>query len=160
MRVRQEIQEMSWEVGNNKIMSKKLSKNVKTVIEILRDEVRGDVKSALRKITKDYSMTWVYRAKNGKLFPRTSRNIGRELKQVYLIKGRRYKIKNIAEGQNVVMIEMMESYPDPKTKKVYRTPEVIVIEMKDWKIRKGRHYCDPDLSYLHLTEKQIRKAYR
>ncbi len=129
-------------------------------MEIFRDEIEGDVKSALKKITKDYSMTWIYRAKNGKLFPRTSRNIRKELEQVYPIRGRRYRIKNIAEGKNVVMIEMVESYPDPKTKKVYRTPQVIVIEMKDGKIRKGRHYCDPDLSYLHLTEKQIRKAYR
>ncbi|MDP3726488.1 MAG: hypothetical protein Q8R36_04820 [bacterium] len=138
---------------------KPLSKNIKTVIEILQDEIRGDVRSALKKITKDYSMTWIYRAKNGKLFPRTSKNIRKELEQVYPIKGRKYKIKNIAEGKDVVMIEMVESYPDPKTKRMYRTPQVIVIEMKNRKIRRGRHYCDPNLSNLHLTEKQIRKAY-
>lgn len=141
-------------------MSKKLSRNVKTVIEILGDEIRGNVQSALKKITKDYSMTWIYRTKNGKLFPRTSNNISKELRQVYPIKNRVYKIINVAEGKNVVMIEMVESYPDPKTKKMYRTPQVIVLEMENGKIRKGRHYCDPDLSYLHLTEKQIRQAYK
>ena len=141
-------------------MSKKLSKNIKTAIEILGDEARGDVQSALKKMAKDYSMTWMYRAKNGKLFPRTSRDVRKDLEQVYPIKGRKYDIKNIAEGDNVVMIEMVESYPDPKNKKVYRTPLVIVLEMEKGKIKKGRHYCDPDLSYLYLTEKQIKKVYK
>ena len=141
-------------------MSKKLSKNIKTAIEILGDEARGDVQSALKKMAKDYSMTWMYRAKNGKLFPRTSRDVRKDLEQVYPIKGRKYDIKNIAEGDNVVMIEMVESYPDPKNKEVYRTPLVIVLEMEKGKIKKGRHYCDPDLSYLYLTEKQIKKVYK
>ena len=69
-------------------------------------------------------------------------------------------IKNIAEGTNVVMIELIESYPDTETKKVYRTPLVLVLEMKGGKIRTGRHYCDPSLSYLNLTRKQAEKAYK
>jgi|SRR3989344_5341994 len=140
-------------------MKKKISKNIKTTLEILKDEMRGNIGAALKKITKDYSMIWVYK-KNGRLFPRTGKNIKKELEEAYSIKGRKYDIKNITEGDNVVMIEMVESYPDPKTKKVYRTPLVIVLEMRNGKIRKGRHYCDPDLSYLHLTKKQIQKVYR
>ncbi len=46
------------------------------------------------------------------------------------------------------MAEMIESYPDPKTKKVYKTPMVIVWEFKNGKIFKGRHYCDPQVSYI------------
>jgi len=141
-------------------MKKKISKNIKTVLEILKDEMRGNVGAALKKITKDYSMTWVYKKKDGTLFPRTGKDVKKELEEVYPIKGRTYDIKNSAEGDNVVIIEMVESYPDPKTKKVYRTPLVIVLEMKNGKIRKGRHYCDPDLSYLHLTKKQIKRAYK
>lgn len=140
-------------------MPKKLSKNVKIVLDILRDEIRGDVESALKKLVSDYTMTWVEKDKKGKLFPRTKKNIKKELKEVYHIRGRKYDIKNIAEGRNVVMVEMVESYPDPKTKKVYRTPLVIILEMRNGKIKKGRHYCDPDLSYLHLTKKQIQKAF-
>lgn len=79
---------------------------------------------------------------------------------LYKIKGRQYDIKNIAEGDNVVMVEMVESYPNPKTKKVYRTPLIIVLEMKNGKIRTGRHYCDPDVSYLNLNKTQIAKAYK
>ncbi|MCR4306365.1 MAG: hypothetical protein NUV42_00170 [Candidatus Yonathbacteria bacterium] len=141
-------------------MSKKYSKNVRTVIDILKDEINGDVKSALKKMTKDYTMTWVYQKKNGELFPSTKNDLDTELEEVYPIKGREYDIKNIAEGDNVVMVEMVESYSDPDTKKIYRTPLVIVLEMKNGKIRTGRHYCDPKLSYLHLTKRQTEKAYK
>jgi hypothetical protein len=58
------------------------------------------------------------------------------------------------------MVEMVESYPDPKTKKVYRTPLVIVLEMKNGKIRTGRHYLDPRLSFKYLTKRQVKKAYK
>jgi ketosteroid isomerase-like protein len=138
---------------------KKRSKNVQLVLDILEDEIKGDVASALEKVTNDYQMIWVYKGRDGALFPKTGKDIRKELEEVYPIKGRKYDIKNIAEGDDVVMVEMVESYPDPTTKKVYRTPLVIVIEMKKGKIAKGRHYCDPDLSYLYLTEEEINKAY-
>jgi ketosteroid isomerase-like protein len=141
-------------------MAKKISKNLKIVLDILNDEIRGDVDSALKKVTKDYSMTWMYKNKNDKLFPRTGKNFKKGMREVYVIKGRKYDIKNIAEGDNVVMVELVESYPDPETKKVYRTPLVIVLEMKNGKIRRGRHYCDPNLSHLHLSKKQIQNGYK
>lgn len=136
-----------------------MTKNVKAVLDILKDEIRGDVKSALKKMAAEYSMTWVYKAKDGSLFPRTKNDVKAEMEEVYPIKGRAYDIQHVAEGKGVVMVEMVESYPDPKTKKVYRTPVVIVLEMKNGKIKKGRHYCDPRLSYLYLTKKQVKKAF-
>lgn len=141
-------------------MVKKYSKNVQTVIDILKDEINGDIKSALKKMTKDYTMTWVYQKKNSELFPATKNDLNAELAEAYPVKGREYDIKNIAEGDNVVMVEMVESYPDPETKKVYRTPLVIVLEMKAGKIRTGRHYTDPALSYLYLKKTQVAKAYK
>lgn len=143
-----------------KTMGNRVSKNVKTVLAILDDEIRGDVRSALKKITADYTMTWVYQARNGRLFPRTKNDIRAEMEKVYPIKDRKYDIKNIAEGKNVVMVEMVESYPDPKSLKIHRTPLVIILEMKNGKIKTGRHYCDPRLSYLPLTKKRIEKVYR
>ena len=98
-------------------MAQKYTKNIKAVIDILKDEIKGDVKSALKKMTKDYTMTWVYLKKNGELFPATKNDLNAELEDVYPIKSREYDIKNIAEGDNVVMIEMIESYPDPDTKR-------------------------------------------
>jgi ketosteroid isomerase-like protein len=119
----------------------------------------GDVNAAL-KLAKGYTNTWVYKGYDGKLFPRTSPDLRGELKDAYVIKGRTYDIKHIAEGKNLVMVELVESYPDPKTKKVYRTPLVLVLEMHAGKVRKGRHYCDPRLSLLFLTKKQVEKAFR
>lgn len=142
-------------------MRKKFSKNIQVVLGIFKNEVDGDIASALKKMTKDYTMTWVY-AGNGKkhLFPSTTPNLKAELAEVYPIKGRQYDIKNIAEGDNVVIIELVESYPDPKSGKVYRTPLVLILEMKNGKIRTGRHYLDPKISYKHLTKSQVEKAYK
>jgi len=141
-------------------MAKKISGNVKVVLGVLKDEIGGNIKSALKKLDPEYIMTWVYKSKKGVLFPRTKKSLEEELKEAYPIKGRKYDIKNIAESKNIVMVEMVESYPDPQTKKIYRTPIVIVLEMKKGKIRKGRHYCDPQLSYLYLTKEEVNKAFK
>lgn len=140
---------------------KKQGKNIKTVLDILRDEVNGDIPSALKKMTNDYTMTWVDAGIDGKqLFPTTSKNIKNNMKEAYVIKGRQYNIRNIAEGKNVVFVELVESYPNVKMKKVYRAPLVLVLEMKNGKIRTGRHYLDPRLSGKYLSKAQIEKAYK
>lgn len=128
------------------------------MLEILKNEVDGDIKAALQKMTDDYSMTWMYQGKE-KLFPRTGKSVETEMNEAYVIKGRKYDIRNIAEGDDVLMVELIESYPDDKTKKEYRTPLILVLEMKGGKIRKGRHYCDPAVSYLHLTKEQLEGGY-
>jgi ketosteroid isomerase-like protein len=135
------------------------SKNVQTVLEILEDERSGRVEAALEKMSSDYSMTWVYQKNSGELFPRSEKNIYDELVNTYQIKGRKYDIRHITENDMVVMIELVESYPDPETHKIYRTPLVLVLEMKDGKIAKGRHYCDPKISYLYLSKEEIDKIY-
>lgn len=136
---------------------KKISKNLKIVLEILKNEVDGDILSAMKKLTADYSMTWMYKNKKT-LFPKTEKSVKDELSEVYPIKGREYDIVNIAERKNLVMLELIESYPDQKTKKMFRTPMVIVLEMKKGKIKTGRHYCDPRLSFMNLAKPQIKKA--
>ncbi len=141
-------------------MNKNYSKKINEVLSVLQDEANGGVKAALSRLTDDYSMTWVYKKKDGTLFPSTTGNIEDELSEVYEIRNRKYVIKNIAEGENVVMVELIESYPDPDTGAIYRTPLVLVLEMKDSKIRTGRHYCDPSLSYANLSEIEIESAYK
>ncbi|PJC56251.1 hypothetical protein CO026_01410 [Candidatus Kaiserbacteria bacterium CG_4_9_14_0_2_um_filter_41_32] len=130
------------------------SLNIQLVLDILKNEADGDIKAALTKMTKDYKMTWMYQGKEY-LFPTTSNDVDAELEDVYPIKGREYDIRNIAEGENVVMIEMIESYPDPDDGQMYRTPQVIVLELKDGLIRTGRHYTDPRLSFMKLTKEQL-----
>lgn len=146
-------------VNNLPMPKTQYSNNIQTVIHILQDEVRGDTASALRKMTGDYTMTWVYETSKGKIFPQVKVNQDADLDDAYVIKGRKYEIMHLAESQDTVMVELIESYPDPDTKKVYRTPLVLVLEMKDGKIQTGRHYCDPRLSYRHLTPGQVNKAF-
>jgi len=140
---------------------KKFSKNIQTVIDILQDEVNGDVKHALKKMSSDYSMTWVDDGIDGRqLFPTTSNDLRAELEEVYPIKGRQYDIRNIAESKNLVIVELIESFPDQKNGKVYRTPLVLVLEIKNGKIRTGRHYLDHRISSKHLIKNQVEKAYK
>lgn len=126
------------------------------VISILKDETKGDLPLALSKLHPDYSMTWMYQGKT--LFPKKTLEDLKLIKKIYKIKGRKYDIQNVAENSNVVFIELIESYPDTKTKKIYRTPLVLVLEFEGNKIRRGRHYCDPKIPHLYLTGSQIKKA--
>jgi len=138
---------------------KTISKNLQTTLDILRDEVRGDIISARKKMTDDYTMTWMYEKGNGQLFPRSNVTKDSDLDDAYPIKGRVYEIIHIAEKDNTVFVELIESYPDPDTKKVYRTPLVLVLEFEGEKIRTGRHYCDPKVSFLYLSDEETAKGY-
>lgn len=136
------------------------SKNIQLVLDILKNEAEGDVAAAFEKMTDDYSMTWMYQGKDDDLFPSTGENVKAELNEVYPIKGREYDIRNIAESENLVMLEMIESYPDPETGQMYRTPQVIILELENGKIKTGRHYTDPRLSYLELSKEDTDQALR
>lgn len=135
------------------------SANIQLVLDILKNEIDGDINGALEKMCDDYSMTWVYQGKDT-LFPATGENVKKKMTEAYPIKGREYNIRNITENEDVVMIEVIESYPDEETGKVYRTPQVIVLELVNGKIRTGRHYTDPRLSYMELTKEAIDTALR
>lgn len=136
-----------------------MNSNVLRVLEILQNEVDGDVAAALQKMTDDYTMTWMYKGRE-QLFPASSPEVKTELGEVYQIKGRRYDIRNITESGDVVMVELVESYPDPATGKLHQTPLVLVLEMEDGKIKRGRHYCDPQLSHEDLSQESIESAYK
>lgn len=140
----------------NKLVTSNTSRNKEVVLGILQDEVRSDWKNAIEKLHESYSMTWVNKSL-GKLFRRVKRdkNFNALIKSAYAIKGRKYDIKNIVADDKCVMVELIESYPDVKTKKIFRTPLVLVLEFDGNKIKRGRHYCDPNLSYLHLTDDEI-----
>lgn len=134
-------------------------RNIKTTLAILQDEIRGDIQSALLKMHQEYSMTWMYLNKNIK-FPKVSgREIKKTMNEVYKIAGRKYNIKNIISEKNIVMVEMIESYP-AKDKKLYVTPLVLVLEFEDGKIIRGRHYCDPRVSKEFLSKESVLKLFK
>lgn len=128
-------------------------------LQLLQDEANGDVVSAKEKMDLDsYSMTWMYQTKDS-LFPSVSGDsLKGEMEDIYEITGREYEIVHTAQNQNVVFIEMIESYPDTESGKVYRTPITLVLEFKDGKVVRGRHYCDPKLSLESLSKQQIHSA--
>ena len=144
--------------GGNRTIINHMSCKIKLVLGILQDEVNGDTKSAMSKVAKGYTMTWIEK-RGENLFPRETVTTESDLEEIYKIKGRRYEIMNISESDNTVIVEMIESYPDPKTDKVFRTPLVIVLEFENDKIKTGRHYVDSDLSFLYLTKEDTDKAF-
>lgn len=81
------------------------------------------------------------------------------MRDIYPIKGRSYEIKNVAEGEDIVMVELIERYPNSETGKAHETPLVLVLEMKEGRIQKGRHYCDPKLSHEDLPPASLEEAY-
>jgi ketosteroid isomerase-like protein len=126
-------------------------------------EKNGQIEDALKYIAYDYLMTWMYySAKIDTIFPTSSRNaidFMDNLAEVYQIKGRSYEIKNIAGTSDVVMIELVESYEPSPGAPAFRTPLVLVLEFSEGKVRRGRHYCDPAISHLHLSQAAIDKAF-
>jgi hypothetical protein len=106
-------------------------------------------------------MTWVNYS-FGKLFRRVNRdkNFIGLIQKIYKIKGRIYDIKNIIANKNVVMVELVESYPDKKTKFFFRTPLVLVLEFKKGKVFRGRHYYDPKISKMKLSKNKINFIYK
>ena len=115
--------------------------------------------SALEKMSPEYSMTWMYKGKK-EPFPTSKADFMSEMQNIYKIKGRSYEVMNIAEGENLVMVELIERYPDEETGMLHQTPLVLVLEIRDGKIIKGRHYCDPQLSHEVLSEQSLKAAYK
>lgn len=135
-----------------------MQNKIKIVFNILLDEVGGNVKNALEKMDKNYSMTWMYNSKK-KLFPVVEKqDIKKVINDVYAIKGRKYEVYNFSENESSVFVELIESYPVKN--KVYRTPLVLVIYFENGKISLGRHYCDPTIYKVSLDKKIINKAYK
>lgn len=139
--------------------------NIEIALEVLKDEVSGNVKSALEKTDEDFSVTYMYKNRKGKIFPSEKiSDTDFDIEDVYSIADRSYEVKNYAENNmgeyDVVFVEFIERYTDPETKQYHQTPITIVLQMKDGKIVTNRHYCDNDISFENLTKDQIEEAYK
>ena len=132
---------------------------IKVALALLQDEANGNVSKAKEKMELDeYSMTWMYRSRDT-LFPNVKGEmLKKEMEDVYKIPDRQYEIMHTAQNDDVVFIEMIESYPDTETGKEYRTPITLVLEFKESKVVRGRHYTDPNLSHEYLSQEVIHAA--
>jgi ketosteroid isomerase-like protein len=79
------------------------------------------------------------------------------MRMAFKIEGREFEFKTVLadEPTQTVVVEFVESYPDPETKQVYRTPQVSICKIRDGKIYRTRHYMDPRLSYKYLSKEVI-----
>ncbi|MCB1474841.1 MAG: hypothetical protein H6883_02645 [Rhodobiaceae bacterium] len=137
-------------------------KNKNIALSLLDDEASGNLTEALKKLHPKYSMTWMYVDKYGNKFPEHRGVEEEDFEPIYDIIGREYHIKNVISNSDVVMIEVVESYPSQQSDGSYSkfvTPEVIVLEFVRGKVRRGRHYCDPRVSHLHVPEKDIMQIF-
>lgn len=145
-------------------MSKaKLSKKelIELVLLSFSAEKNHDIKSNYEYLHEDFAVTDMIVDQNDKPFPRLSgKKLEESINEAFIIEGREFYFPNILadEESQTVMVEFVESYPDPETKKVYRTPQVAICKIKDGKIFRTRHYMDPRLSYKYLDDKKIKDA--
>ena len=79
------------------------------------------------------------------------------IKPAFTAKGRKYIFKSVIadEQTQTVIVELIESYPSPSTREVYRTSQISVREVKDGKIYRTRHYMGSRLSFEPLSSEEV-----
>lgn len=144
-------------------MARKLSADElkKLVLDSFAAEKEKSVERGKKLIHPDFAVTEMCEWSNGELFPRSEGEPMRKLmREVYATDGREFQFINTAANahKQTVMVEFIESYPDPETGKLFRTPQIAVCEIKDSQIYRTRHYLDPRLWRKYLSQEQIDKA--
>ncbi|HET8991471.1 MAG TPA: hypothetical protein VFN31_00365 [Candidatus Saccharimonadales bacterium] len=119
-----------------------------------------DIKSNSELLHDSFSMTDMVLRGNEHLPKLSGSELNQAIKEAFTIKGRQYEFINIIADEEIqtVMVEFIESYPDPETNEIYCTPQIAVCIYKDGKIYKTRHYMDPRISRKHIPIEDIRKA--
>lgn len=134
---------------------------INLVLESFAAEKEGDSRKGLSLIDDDFKVTEMFLIKDKPFISISGEEIRESIKNVYKIEGREYVFKNVVadEEKEIVFVEFVESYPDSETGEVYRTPQVAVIEVKNGKLHRTRHYTDPHLSSKYLSEEEVDKAF-
>ncbi len=135
---------------------------IKLVLTSFELERTNAVEKAEALLHKDFKVTEMSEWYDGTIFKSLGGDEVRSLmKKAFVIQGREYDFKNVVanEKDQTVLVEFVESYPDPKSGKAYRTPQVAVCEIKDGKIFRTRHYNDPRLSYKYLSKEKVDEAF-
>ncbi len=143
---------------------KKLSKQelIDLVLNSYDAERTNRVAKNLSLVSDNFHFTDMVVAPDKTVFPRVGGEALRKLmKEAFSIKGRQFVFKTIVadEQTQTVVIEFIESYPDPKSGQVYTTPQVSICKITDGKISSTRHYMDPRLSFMNLSNDVIEHAF-
>lgn len=124
-------------------------------------EKTHDVQGNRKILHDEFAVTDMVVGYDGTIFPRLQgEKLDELINEAFAIKGREYIFQTVManEETQTVIVEFIESYPDPHTDKVYRTPQVSICMFKAGKLYRTRHYMDPRLSYEYLSEDVLSDA--
>lgn len=121
----------------------------------------NDVASNLKIIDKNFKVVDMVMTPSGCLPSISGDELKKYMKIAFQVKGREFIFKTVIadEESQTVVVEFVESYPDQKTQKTFRTPQVAICKFKGGKLYRTRHYMDPRLSYEYLTLEEIETAF-
>lgn len=132
------------------------------VLNSFMAERNNDIVAGREYITEDFTVTEMTLGKDGNHFPSlTGEELDNLMNLAFKIEGREYEFKTVVadEETQTVIVEFIESYPDPKTGKIYRTPQISVCNIKNGKIFRTRHYMDPRLSFENIDEETMNEVF-
>ncbi len=132
------------------------------VLASFKAEKDNDIKKNKSLLHPDFRMIDMVHIDKNRPFRTLEGNaLEEQVKIAFPIMGREFVYKSLlvdVDNQKVI-VEFIESYPDPATKKVYRTPQIAVCEIKDKLLHRTRHYMDPRLSYDNLSDEEIQSCF-
>lgn len=140
------------------------SDELKTLVtESFEAEKDNNIEKNQTLLHAEFKMIDMVISEKSQLFPSLQgADLQKQIEVAFPIEGRKFIFKSILadEAEQKVIVEFIESYPDPKTKKIYRTPQIAVCEIKDGLIYRTRHYMDPRLSHKNLSSEDIKKCFK
>ena len=135
----------------------------KLVLASFEAEKNNDIEINKALLHPNFKMVDMVLSSDLKPFPSLEgEELEKQIQLAFPIKGRQFVFHTVIadEDSQKVIIEFTESYPDPKSKKVYRTPQIAVCEIKDGKIYRTRHYMDPRISHKNISSEDLEDCFR
>lgn len=133
---------------------------IKITLATFEAECNHKVTDNLKVMDKEFAVTDMIMTAKGN-FPRLKgKKLRNCMQEAFKIKARHFVFHTVLADTTTqtVIVEFTESYPDPKTKKIFRTPQVAICQFKNGKLYRTRHYMDPRLSFEYLEMFEIEDA--
>lgn len=131
---------------------------IKIVTDSFEAERTNDVEKGKSLITKDFKKISMV-VHNDELFPAFFlKDKPGLIEKVYAVKGREFYVWNVAANENTqtVFIELAEVEPMSGRKQVW--PYVLVCQIENGKIRRTRHYGDPNIIKKDVSVDMIQQV--
>ena len=133
---------------------------IKITLATFEGERNHSVTDNLKVMDEEFAVTDMIMTTKGN-FPRLSgEKLRSYMKEAFKINGRHFIFQTVLADTitQTVIVEFIESYPDSKTKKIFRTPQVAICQFKNGRLYRTRHYMDPRLSFEYLEMLEIKNA--